>query len=100
MKKADISNWLKQIKVWKQKYSICPPAYYEEEDVNPYVFVKALSNESVEGDTIFIDTGCTVAWMMQAFDFKEVKEGAIISHSFKVFNHGDETLRILRVRPG
>ena len=36
----------------------------------------------------------------QAFDFKEVKEGAIISHSFKVFNHGDETLRILRVRPG
>ena len=36
----------------------------------------------------------------QVFDFKEVKEGDIISHSFKVFNHGNETLRILRVRPG
>ena len=36
----------------------------------------------------------------QVFDFKEVREGAVITHSFKVFNHGNETLRILRVRPG
>ena len=36
----------------------------------------------------------------QVFDFKEVKEGEVIRHSFKVFNHGNETLRILRVRPG
>ena len=36
----------------------------------------------------------------QVFDFKEVKEGEVISHSFQVFNHGDEILRILRVRPG
>jgi len=36
----------------------------------------------------------------QVFDFKEVKEGDIISHSFRVFNRGEETLRILRVRPG
>lgn len=71
MKKVDVYNWLKQIKVWKQKYPICPHKYYQEEDVNPYVFVKALSRESAEGDTIVIDTGCTVAWIMQAFDFKE-----------------------------
>ena len=36
----------------------------------------------------------------QVFEFKEVKEGDVITHSFKVFNHGDEMLRILRVRPG
>ena len=34
------------------------------------------------------------------FDFNEVKEGEIIRHSFQVLNHGDETLKIIRVRPG
>ena len=36
----------------------------------------------------------------RSFDFKEVKEGEIIRHSFQVINHGDETLKIIRVRPG
>ena len=34
------------------------------------------------------------------FDFKEVMEGEVVGHSFKVLNHGDETLKIIRVRPG
>ena len=68
--KRDISEWLEQIAAWKKRYPICPPEYYEQEDVNPYVFVKALSKEAVEGDIIFVDTGCALAWTMQAFDFK------------------------------
>ena len=36
----------------------------------------------------------------RAFDFKEVQEGEIIRHSFHVLNQGDETLRIIKVRPG
>ena len=36
----------------------------------------------------------------RAFDFKEVKEGEIIRHSFHVLNQGDEILRIIKVRPG
>ena len=36
----------------------------------------------------------------QVFDFKEVKEGEIIEHTFKVSNQGDRTLKIIRVRPG
>lgn len=67
----DISIWTKQITAWKKRYPICPTKYYEEEKVNPYVFVKALSKQSAEGDVIFVDTGCILAWMMQAFDFKE-----------------------------
>ena len=67
----DISIWTKQITIWKKRYPICPEKYYKQEDVNPYVFVKALSDESVEGDTIVVDTGCTLVWMMQAFEFKE-----------------------------
>ncbi|MCK4828003.1 thiamine pyrophosphate-binding protein, partial [bacterium] len=68
--KPDISEWKGRIAEWKTKYPICPSEYYKQEEVNPYVFVKALSKESSEGDVIIVDTGCALAWMMQAFEFK------------------------------
>lgn len=34
------------------------------------------------------------------FDFKEVKEGAILEHTFKVYNKGGSILTIKRVKPG
>ena len=34
------------------------------------------------------------------YDFKTVKEGTEVEHTFKVFNKGDETLKIISVRPG
>ena len=34
------------------------------------------------------------------FDCGEVKEGMVIEHTFSVLNQGDETLEIVRVRPG
>ena len=34
------------------------------------------------------------------FDFKDVKEGKIIRHTFQVLNQGDETLDIKKVTPG
>lgn len=75
----DLSPWKQRIAEWKARYPICLPTYYEEEDVNPYVFVKALSRESAEGDVIFVDTGCAVAWMMQGFEFKK---GQRVFHDF------------------
>jgi len=36
----------------------------------------------------------------QEFDFKEVKEGEIIRHTFQVLNEGDERLEIKKVSPG
>ena len=68
--KKDTSEWIERITGWKKRYPICPPEYYQQEEVNPYIFVKVLSKESAEGDVIFVDTGCTLAWMAQAFDFK------------------------------
>lgn len=68
---CDLSAWRKKIAGWKERYPICPPRYNKEKKVNPYVFVKALANGSVKGDVFFLDTGCTLAWIMQAFDFKE-----------------------------
>jgi acetolactate synthase I/II/III large subunit len=64
------SNWLQRIDAWRTKYPVCDPAYELDEDVNPYVLVRALSDGLSEDDTIFIDTGCALAWMMQAFRFK------------------------------
>jgi hypothetical protein len=34
------------------------------------------------------------------YDFKEVKEGTVLKHDFKMLNKGDETLIIEKVRPG
>ena len=79
VKKKAISDWIERIKAWKDKYPICPKQCYEQDSVNPYVFVKTLSKESMSGDRIFIDTGCALAWMMQAF---EVKSGQRIFHDW------------------
>ncbi len=34
------------------------------------------------------------------FDFKDVKEGTVLEHTFKILNKGDEPLKIISVRPG
>ena len=36
----------------------------------------------------------------RVFDFKEVKEGEVIEHTFIVLNQGEETLEIEKVKPG
>ena len=36
----------------------------------------------------------------QRFDFGEVKEGEVFSHTFRVVNQGDQTLEIRKVKPG
>jgi len=34
------------------------------------------------------------------FDFGEVKEGEVVSHTFRVLNQGDQPLEIRKVKPG
>ncbi|HIJ75181.1 MAG TPA: thiamine pyrophosphate-binding protein [Deltaproteobacteria bacterium] len=70
LKRRSIENWINQISHWKNKYPICLPEYLLEEGVNPYVFVKTLSQNASPGDVFMVDTGCTLAWMMQTFEFK------------------------------
>jgi hypothetical protein len=41
-----------------------------------------------------------VSLVEDMFDFKEVVEGEIVTHSFTVKNKGSETLKILQVKPG
>jgi acetolactate synthase-1/2/3 large subunit len=67
----DISAWQKKINEWKQSFPICRKEYFRDKDVNPYVFIKILSQEASVGDIIFADTGCSLAWLLQAFEFKK-----------------------------
>lgn len=78
-KAINIEWWFNKIAEWKSKYPICPSNYYSEKEVNPYVFMKRLSDELNEEDTVFSDTGCTLAWLMQAF---EVKKSQRMFHDF------------------
>jgi acetolactate synthase-1/2/3 large subunit len=77
--RPNLAPWVQQINRWKAKYPVCRAEYRSENDVNPYVFVDALSDVLPEGETIFLDTGCAVAWVMQGF---RVKPGQRIFHDF------------------
>ena len=76
---ADLSAWRRRIARWKRSFPICPASYRKDKDVNPYVFVKELSRSVPKDETVFIDTGCAVAWTMQAF---ECKPGQRLFHAF------------------
>lgn len=78
-KAINIEWWFNKIAEWKSKYPICPSNYYSEKEVNPYVFMKRLSDELNEEDIVFSDTGCTLAWLMQAF---AVKKSQRMFHDF------------------
>ena len=70
IEKPDLSRWFEQIQFWKNKYPICKPEYWLEKEVNPYVFVENLSKAASIGDIFIVDTGNTLAWMMQGMRFK------------------------------
>ncbi|MCX5713157.1 MAG: thiamine pyrophosphate-binding protein [Candidatus Omnitrophica bacterium] len=72
-KRPDISAWCNKIAEWKEKFPVCRKEYLKEKDVNPYVFIKTLSGQAREGDIIFADTGCSLAWLLQAFEFKKAQ---------------------------
>lgn len=71
IKTAKVLNWKKQIKSWKRKYPILKEKYLKEAGyVNPYVFIKVLS-DLLPGDAIIIpDEGGNLTWTMQAIQIK------------------------------
>ena len=36
----------------------------------------------------------------RSFDFKDVEEGKVVEHAFRVLNKGDQPLEIKKVNPG
>lgn len=73
------ADWLSTIATWKQRYPVCTAAYRDEQAVNPYVMVDVLSDLLPAPCHVMIDTGCSIAWMMQGF---RVRPGQRLFHDF------------------
>lgn len=63
--------WRGRCQDWLRRYPACRPEYEAEDGVNPYVLVKKLSELCQPNEVIVSDTGLSLAWMMQGFEFKE-----------------------------
>lgn len=66
------SGWLEKVKNWKEKYRVVKPEYWRQKgSVNPYVFVKALSDFMREGDILVHEAGGNCVVTSQAFEQKD-----------------------------
>ncbi len=72
-------SWTSRIAAWRQNYPQVCDEYFDEDTVNPYAFVKTLSSLVSANEIITCDTGCAIAWMMQAFEFQS---GQRFFHAF------------------
>lgn len=70
-KTHDTSEWKLLCKKWRKTYITVKPEYYKEKKVNPYVFIKTLSEELNKNAVIIPDDGGNLSWAMQAFEIKE-----------------------------
>ena len=75
----DISPWRARIAAWAERYPVCSSEAVHDRDIDPYLFVDRLSDVMPAGERVFIDTGCSVAWMMQGF---RIRAGQRLFHDF------------------
>ena len=75
--KKDLTNknWLSQISSWEKEFKIIDKSHSEENIsfINPYKFFEILSKKITTNTSLFIDTGCSIAWAMQAMKLKGVR---------------------------
>ena len=45
-------------------------------------------------------SGPSIVLPERSFDFKDVEEGKVVEHAFRVLNKGDQPLEIRKVNPG
>jgi acetolactate synthase-1/2/3 large subunit len=60
------SEWRNDIADWLKRYPVCPADARSESTVNPYALMEELSAAAPADTHFFIDTGCAIAWSMQA----------------------------------
>jgi len=81
-KKKNYTKWIDRFKQWKTKYPICLPEYYNQtEKVNPYVFMKELSEQTGENDILIPDASANLIWAMQSFKINGQKLFTAFNHS-------------------
>ena len=71
LQKTHYLSWEKKLEKWKNEFENYDKNKKFEDGINPYIFVDKLSQSCPENIKIFIDTGCSIAWMMQRFKTKK-----------------------------
>jgi acetolactate synthase-1/2/3 large subunit len=68
---CDTKEWLTCNKIWREVFdTFDEPRLSSAANVNPYRFFEQLSLFADQNSTIVVDTGCSIAWSMQAWRFK------------------------------
>jgi len=71
----DFSNWMKHTIELRKKYDTVLPEYYSEDSnngyVNPYVFMRTLSEEMSNNDIFIADCGGNIVVSSHAFETKQ-----------------------------
>jgi acetolactate synthase-1/2/3 large subunit len=68
---SEYMEWKNYISDLKQAYPVLPAYVSNNDEIDPYIFVDTLSSLSYEEECFFIDTGCVLPWIMQAFKTKK-----------------------------
>lgn len=80
--KKNYNEWIDNFKNWKIKYPIIKQSYYNQvKNVNPYVFMKKLSDKTTKKDILIPDASANLIWAMQALEPKGQKIFTALNHS-------------------
>lgn len=67
----DTSSWTEQVFIWKNKYDPVRPDFFKQkEKVNPYAFMRTLSQEMGKNDILIADCGGNIVTSNHAFETK------------------------------
>jgi len=70
-KTPNFSSWMEKVLYWKKKYDPVRPEYFDQPKfVNPYVFVRKLSQKMNANDIYVADCGGNIVVSSQAFETK------------------------------
>ena len=68
----DYSQWTEKVKGWKKRYTVFQKSYLEQKgSVNPYVFIKVLSEEMKDGDVMVHEAGGNCVITSQTYEAKK-----------------------------
>lgn len=65
IKRPEDREWLKTVRIWQKKYSFPAKINNSSASVNPYYFLKVLSDQLNENSVIVLDTGANMIWSAQ-----------------------------------
>jgi acetolactate synthase I/II/III large subunit len=81
-KKENYDEWVNNFKKWKNKYPITKQNYYKQaKNINPYVFMKKLSEKTGKNDVLIPDASANLIWAMQALEIRGQKVFTALNHS-------------------